>query len=283
MSLLGRQLSRRKFIERAGSSALVGLAMGARGRSAGRAAAPSRTLALIGDRYHNSDFIRVALSRLFKSLELPVDFTINYEAISADLLKGYQLLLCFRDGMIWPDGYLGPDAYSYTGYLENPADWPKEKPEGWIKEEQGKAIREFVLAGNGLYAFHNSSHISLYSKDYRDVMGGAYIGHPPLRPFRVRITNPNHPITKGVGEFIVTDEQHYVTYDKDPRYIILGSVNLDGLDFENHGTQAVAGWAYEYGQGRVVFTAPGHTLHALWQPEYFKLQQNAVRWLLRMG
>jgi type 1 glutamine amidotransferase len=34
-------------------------------------------------------------------------------------------------------------------------------------------------------------------------------------------------------------------------------------------------------QGRVVFTAPGHTIHALWAPEYVKLQQRAVRWLLK--
>ena len=283
MSLLGGRISRRTFIARTGSPALAGLAMSAGRHAAGRSAPPPRSLALIGDRYHNADFIRVALSRLFKSLDLSLEFTINYETISADRLKGYQLFLCFRDGMIWPGGYLGPDAYSYTGELENSQDWAKEKPEGWIQEAQGKALKEFVLAGNGFYALHNSSHISLYSKDYREVMGGAYLGHPPLRPFKVRIANPDHPITKGVSDFIVADEQHYVTYDKDPASVLLKSENIDGLSYENLGTQALAGWAYEYGKGRVVFTAPGHTLHAMWQPDYFKIQQNAVRWLLRLA
>jgi type 1 glutamine amidotransferase len=99
----------------------------------------------------------------------------------------------------------------------------------------------------------------------------------------VRVTNPGHPITRGVSDFMVTDEQHYVTYDQDPANILLRSENLDGLGYENLGTQAIAGWAHELGKGRVVFTAPGHTLHALWQPEYFKIQQNAVRWLLRLA
>jgi hypothetical protein len=282
MSVFGDRTHRRAFLEGATMSAMAGIVSTGGRTAAGAEKASPQTLALIGDRYHNPDFIRVALTRLFESLALPVDFTIDYDKISADLLSRYQLFLCFRDGMIWPNGYLGPDAYPYTGELENPEGWPEAKPVGWITEEQGKAIKEFVLAGNGFYALHNSSHVSLYSKDYREVMGGAYIGHPPLRPFKVRVVNPDHPITRGVGDFVVTDEQHYVTYDKDPKHIILRSENIDGLRYEDHGTQAIAGWAYEIGKGRVVFTAVGHTLHAMWQPEYVKIQQNAVRWLLRM-
>ena len=56
------------------------------------------------------------------------------------------------------------------------------------------AIKDFVKAGGGFYPLHNSSHISLSSKNYRDVMGGAYFGHPPLRPFQVHATAecPSH-------------------------------------------------------------------------------------------
>jgi type 1 glutamine amidotransferase len=96
---------------------------------------------------------------------------------------------------------------------------------------------------------------------------------------------------------MVTDEQHYLHYDKDPKNILLESVNLDGLTFTpdlrdpddtgsaeplDLGTTTVSGWAHEYGKGRVVFTAMGHTLDAMWQPEHLKLQKNAVRWLLKM-
>jgi type 1 glutamine amidotransferase len=246
-----------------------------------------RVLALIGDRYHNADYIRVALDKLFHELNIPVDYTINYDQISTRLLAPYHLFVVLRDGMIWPNGYLEPNDYEYSHDLENGAEWPKEKSEGWITAEQGAAIKQFVQSGGGLYALHNSSHISLYSKDYREVMGGAYIDHPALRPFKVSVVNKEHPITRGVADFMVTDEQHFVDYDKDPKYIILRSENIDGLtdvtDGKDLGSKAIAGWAYDFGKGRVVFTAVGHTLHALWQPEYFKLQKNAVRWLLRMN
>jgi type 1 glutamine amidotransferase len=228
----------------------------------------------------------VALMRLFRELNLPFDYTVNYEQISASRLAPYRLFVVLRDGMIWPSGYLEPNDYEYSHSLENGREWPQEKPEAWITDEQGAAIKEFVQNGGALYALHNSSHISLSSKDYRDVMGGAYIDHPALRPFKVTVVNKEHPITRGVQDFIVNDEQHFVIYDKDPKYILLRSENIDGLtdvvEGKDLGTSAVGGWAYDYGKGRVAFTAVGHTMHAMWQPEYFKLQKNAVRWLLKI-
>jgi len=245
-----------------------------------------RALALIGDRYHNPDYIRVSLDKLFAALNMPIDYTMDYTQLSAQLLKPYQLFLVLRDGMIWPGGYLGPDAYSdYEAKLENADDFPAPKPVFWMKQEQGQAVKDFVSNGGGFYPLHNSSHISLTCKPYRDVMGGAYVGHPPQRPFQVHATANAHPITAGLPPFMVNDEQHYVDYDKDPRNVILESENIDGLTYETGGrklgTKSPAGWAYDYGKGRVVFTAVGHTIHAMWNPTYLEIQRRAVRWLLK--
>jgi len=281
-------LSRRRLLKSAGALASAGVLLKPHEKSRGFSADDNgpRALALIGDRYHNVDYIRVALNRLFRELYLPIDYTINYDQVSPRLLRPYRLFILLRDGMIWPHGYLEPNDYEYSHALENSRDWPKEQFEPWITEEQGAAIKDFVEAGGALYALHNSSHISLFSKNYREVMGGAYIDHPALRPFKVSVVNKEHPITRGVQNFMVNDEQHFVTYDKDPQYILLRSENIDGLtdiyEGKDLGARAIAGWAYDFGKGRVVFTAVGHTLHALWQPEYFKLQKNAVRWLLRL-
>ena len=272
MRLFPRKLSRRAALATAAASLSIApsLAQTARKR---------RALALIGDRYHNPDYIRVSLDKVFQDLDIAIDYTMEYSALSAALLKPYQLLLILRDGMVWPGGYLGPDAYNYEANLQDP--FPAPKPVTWIREEQGVAVKDFVAAGGGFYALHNSSHISLSSKAYREVMGGAYFGHPPLRPFQVRATANAHPITAGLKPFVVNDEQHYVDYDKDPRFVILESENLDGLTYEGRGTKAPAGWAYDHGKGRVVFTAVGHTNHALWNPQHVELQKRAVRWLLK--
>ena len=102
-----------------------------------------------------------------------------------------------------------------------------------------------------------------------------------LRPFQVHATENKHPNADGMSPFMVNDEQHYVTYDKDPKYIIMEAENIDGLKFENLGTKSVSGWAYEFGKGRVVFTAVGHTIHAMWNPQYIEIQKRSVRWLLK--
>ncbi len=245
--------------------------------------------ALIGDRYHNSDYIRTALNRtIAKELNISIDFTDETKALNEASLKGRKLLIILRDGMIWPDGY--PDentnaAWVATGKptltFDPPTPMPRVKPAFWIKPEQGKAVRNFVEQGGSALFLHNVTHVGLTDPDFRHTLGAAYTGHPPIRTFKVKVTNPNHPITKGVKDFIITDEQHYMNYDKDRAHIFLETVNEQGLDYNKQGATAPGGWAYDLGKGRVCYLSPGHLLMVLWNPEYIKLQQNAVRWLLR--
>ena len=247
----------------------------------------ARAFALIGDRFHNSDYIRTGLSKvLVEGLGLDIDFTDDIRALNADTLARYALLIVFRDGMIWPDGY-GQGA-PYPGYDPNaqgtrskpPAPELQQRDVQWITSEQGRAVRTFVEEGNSALFYHNSTYITA-SEDFSHVQGSVTEGHPPVRPFKVEITDKEHPITRDVSDFVITDEQHYMRYAKDPVHILARSVNEDGHTFRELGTRCEAAWAYDYGQGRVCYLAPGHTIPALWNPEYAKLQQNATRWLLR--
>lgn len=272
-------------------SAIAALAGAALAPSISRAAQKSIAFALIGDRYHNSDYIRTGLSRtIAKDMDVSIDFSDETKNLNAETLNGYKLLIILRDGMIWPEGY--PDETTNAGWLTSgkpklisdpPVPITAAKPQFWMKPEQGKAVRQFVESGGAALFLHNVTHVGLTDPDFRHVLGAAYAGHPPIRTFKVKVTNPNHPITKGVHDFTVTDEQHYMEYDKDPKYKFLETVNEDGLAYGKQGTTAPAGWAYDYGKGRVCYLSPGHLLTVLWNPEYVKLQHNAVRWVLRQS
>lgn len=258
---------------------------------AARAAKRASAFALIGDRYHNSDYIRTGLGKtLGKDLGLDIDFCDEVKELNSETLKSRKLLLLLRDGMTWPDGY--PDESTNAAYVgqgkppivsEPPLPKWEGKPFYWITPDQGRAVKQFTQAGGGVLFMHNVTYISPHNDDFRDVLGCVTEGHPPIRKFTVKVTNPNHPITKGVREFVVTDEQHYVTYQKDPKHLLLESVNEDGLTYKNLGSKSAAGWAYDYGKGRVCYLAPGHMLTVLWNTEYVKLQQNAVKWLLKQS
>ena len=246
----------------------------------------ARAFALVGDRYHNSDYIRTGLKKtLVEELGLAIDFTDEVELLNGETLAQYPLLIVFRDGMHWPDGYglLAPyPGYDGTDLVSDPPV-PEREPRAvqWISEEQGRAVRAFVEAGGAALFYHNSTYISPGSEDFRHVLGSITEGHPPVRPYRVEIVDKEHPITQGVRDFVVTDEQHYMHYDKEPENVLAMSANEHGHAFKELGTRCQAAWAYDYGQGRVCYLSPGHTIAVLWNPEYEKMQQNAVRWLLR--
>jgi type 1 glutamine amidotransferase len=244
--------------------------------------AKSTAFALIGDRYHNSDYIRTALGKtLVGELGLTIDFTDEVTHLSAATLADYKLLILFRDGMLWPNGY-GSERSSAPSQISVPPV-PELEPirVDWMTTEQGNAVKTFVEQGGAALLYHNVTYIAAGNQPFRAVLGAATEGHPPVRPFKVQITNPDHPITRGIGDFVVTDEQHYLIYDKAPEHLLLRSVNEEGLTFRELGATCAAGWAYDYGRGRVCYLAPGHTIPALWNPAYVQIQQNAVRWLLR--
>lgn len=268
----------------------LGLGCGAAFAAETLTAKKAAAFALVGDESHNSDYIRSALtSTLVQDAGLSIDFTDEEKTLSYESLRHYKILIMFRDGLRFPNGYWY--AMYWNERKNNVVSVPPIRKKigegrvGWMTEEQGKGIKKWVEEGGSLWAFHNNSQASIMNKDYRDVEGAIYTGHPAIRPFKVKIVNHDHPITKGVNDFIVTDEQHYMTYDKDPKYVLARSVNEDGLDFTDtagrRANSAEAVWAYDYGKERVCFMAPGHMVSVLWNPEYEKMQKNAAKWLLR--
>jgi type 1 glutamine amidotransferase len=254
--------------------------------------------ALIGDHYHNSEYIRTMLTRdIVNGLGIPVKMTDDYTSLNAETLQGYKMLIVHRDGRIFPNGF-GPTGgesgtvIQVAGEKISVVSEPRLEPSAgkmttWMQPHQGKAVRDFVMNGGSALFFHNVTDVGSSNKDFRDVLGCAYAGHPAIRPFKVKVKRSDHPIMEGITDFIVTDEQHFMEYDKDPKHILMESVNENGLRHTNNGqdmgTTAPAVWAYEYGKGRVCYLEPGHLLTAHWNPMYQKLKRNAVRWLMRQS
>ena len=213
------------------------------------------TLALIADRYHEPAHIEIGLTKAFKAAGIDLTITVDYRHLSAENLKKVDLFVILRDGMNWPQGYEKP-------YVQ------------WITDEQQQAMADFVRAGGGFLALHNCTGIYPPDGPYYEVLAGQYNGHSPIEPFEVQVADPHHPVTRGVGPYRILDEQHYPTFDEKRVKLLLRSRSRHG--------EYPAGWAYEYGKGRVCYLANGHTPEAIEHPMFQLLMRNAIRWCLRL-
>ena len=220
-----------------------------------QAAKRPRALALIGDRYHSPTYIRDGLAPAFLRENLPVTFIENVQALNADSLKDFQLLVILRDGMNWPDGY-------------------EKEPVKWMTEAQQQAIWDFVHNGGGFLPLHNAQGIYPPGGLYYKLFGGDYGGHPEPAVFTIRVEDKNHPVTAGVEDYEIYDEQHMVKYYLDREHQLLRSIARDNK-------AAAAGWWREMGKGRLVYLSMGHTPDGLQHPMTQRLIRNAMRWCLR--
>lgn len=216
-----------------------------------------KALILTGDHWHDPSVAMDGVGPDLIAEDIEFTLTSDYLDFGRSMLKGYHLFILHRDGIEFPHG------------MDKPS-------EAWMRPYQEEAIENFVLRGGGFLAFHNSGWGYPWKGAYRRVLGGYYIGHPPIDEFSVTVVNADHPVTKGVQSYSITDEQHWLWFDHDRVDLLLVSQGKDGR-------QSAAGWAYDYGSGRVVFLANGHTAEIHRHPQFVQLKRNAIRWLLRIG
>jgi hypothetical protein len=212
-------------------------------------------LFLAGDSYHKAEDAFAGAGPLLEEAGLAVDYITDTTRLNAGSLAGKALLVIHRDGMEFPNGRDAPSVR-------------------WMTPAQESAIENYVLDGGSFLALHNAGWDYPWQAGYRRTLGGYYLSHPPEALFEVHVATRHHPITQGVGDFEIVDEQHWLWFDNNRVTLLLTNHGQDGK-------QSAAGWAYDYGRGRVAFLANGHTLAAHLHPEFMKLKRNAIAWLIR--
>jgi hypothetical protein len=212
-------------------------------------------LVLIGDQPHEPGHIEEGLRPVFTATGVTPHFAVDVRALSVENLARVQLLVILRDGLMRPQAAGRPD------YV-------------WMTPTQEQAVVDFVHRGGGFLNLHNSMGIYPEDGPYLRLVGGRYIGHGPLERFRVEVVDREHPITHGVEDFSVADEQHTPPVDAERVHLLLRNRSDDGHT-------AAAGWCYEPGKGRLCHLANGHTREALNHPMYQRLMQNAVLWCVK--
>ncbi|MGI9241768.1 MAG: ThuA domain-containing protein [Verrucomicrobiales bacterium] len=136
------------------------------------------------------------------------------------------------------------------------------------------SLVEFVKSGKGLIGMHSATDTYKNWKEYNDMMGGAFDGHPWHEKVRLKNLDPDHPLTKAFEgkSFEVTDEIYQFrpdTASPDERRMLLslsGEVEDTGKGkYGKDGLYPIS-WCDEYGKGRIFYCSLGHRDEIFWNP-----------------
>jgi uncharacterized protein len=140
---------------------------------------------------------------------------------------------------------------------------------GELTDAQRKGLLDHIAAGNGFTTFHSGADSFREDPVYREMVGGYFVTHPAYRTYQVSITKVDSPITRGITEFMITDEQYILNVD--PQVTVLAN-SL------HEGQLMPVLWTKSHGQGRVFYSALGHDTRAVEQEMFQKLLLRGALW-----
>jgi hypothetical protein len=90
-------------------------------------------------------------------------------------------------------------------------------------------------------------------------------------PFRVRIADPAHPITKGMSDFGIKDETYRNIYVRPDVHVLLTT--------DEPTNESRIGWTLRYGNSPIVYLQLGHGRDAYENPNFRRLVERSIRWV----
>ncbi len=155
---------------------------------------------------------------------------------------------------------------------------------GTIEKEQEKGLVDAVKSGVGLAGWHGGTGDAFRNNtQYQWMVGGQWVSHPGnIIHYTVQITENQHEITRGIGEFSMHSEQYYM--HTDPGNNVLATTTFSG-EYEGadwiKGTVMPVLWTRMWGKGRVFYSALGHVNSDFEVPEAAETIQRGMLWAAR--
>lgn len=140
---------------------------------------------------------------------------------------------------------------------------------GEISDEQKNGLLNWVASGKGYVGVHSAADSFRGCPEYRAMVGGHFVTHPHYREYQVSVVDSDHPITEGLDEFMVKDEQYITDYD--PRVNVLCSALWKGK------AMPVA-WTKSWGKGKVFYLALGHNPESCEHEKFATLLKRGAIW-----
>ena len=156
------------------------------------------------------------------------------------------------------------------------------------EERLKKSLVDFVKSGKGLIGTHSATDTYKKWKDFNDMMGGAFAGHPWHTKIRVKNLEPGHPLNAAFAgkDFEIADEIYQFRKDTasaDERRMLLSlSGEIVDKGKGNTGEEGLypIAWLDKYGDGRIFYCSLGHRDEIYWNPVILKHYLAGIQYAL---
>lgn len=230
-----------------------------------------RVVFLGGDFYHNPITQEQTFRRVFGVTDWRLMFVQDSAFVTPELLEKTDLFVMTR--------YMTDTQKTNfsLGFSPDQIVEHRAAPSYFMTEELENTIIANVERGMGLM----SLHCSIWNgnkRRYMDLLGVEKpVMHTKVQPTLVHELNENHPITSGIKEFSIGDDEIFSAVMKeDADYTPL--LKLKG---DEQPVDILGGWCRDAGNGRVVSLLPGHTTGPYVQQSYRKILWNAAHWTMK--
>lgn len=145
-------------------------------------------------------------------------------------------------------------------------------------EAQTTRLVEYIQSGKKWFALHGTNSILRFLETegdgflvdcpeenvpFMEMLGSQFMSHPPIQEYEVQITEPDHPLVKGVPPFTVDDEMYLCKFHGE--YQTLMHCNWSDPvpefvrdDWVKDTEQQPVFYIHPYGEGQVLYLTLGH-------------------------
>lgn len=138
-------------------------------------------------------------------------------------------------------------------------------------------LERFVREGGGLVLVHFACGAFQEWPEFVKLAGRVWDpeiqpAHDPHGPFQVKISDQQHPVTKGMSNFETVDELYTCLAGEPPIHVLVEATS------KNDGKNYPLAFVLQYGRGRVFHSTLGHDVEALANPHVARLFRRGTAW-----
>lgn len=158
---------------------------------------------------------------------------------------------------------------------------PKKPESEWLVGDRRDALQQFVRGGGGVLAIHAAADSHYNWPWYTRMIGGHFARHPAGTPKgRIIVVAPGDAAVAGLARNVERTDEWYYFEDYDPVSKVLVTLDPASIGEKDTNPNPVA-WTRSINDGRIFYTAMGHTKESYSDPWFLAHLSAGFDWVLK--